>query len=104
MHHIDPFRLVSGRSQVAKIQYALKITFIFVALLFVDAVQRLVRVSQEAQANKEAQGPATDLRTETAVHSRKVRWPPEFLPPVERLTLGPLLIGLFSSMPSATST
>jgi hypothetical protein len=61
------------RPQVAKIQYALKITFIFVALLFVDAVQRLVRVSQEAQANKDAQGPATDLRTETAVHSRKVR-------------------------------
>ncbi|CED85299.1 B-cell receptor-associated protein and related proteins [Phaffia rhodozyma] len=54
---------------VAKIQYALKIAFIFVTLLFIDAVQRLVRVASKDQANQA--GGTTDLRSEEAIHSRK---------------------------------
>lgn len=55
---------------VAKLQYALKITFIFVAVLFLDAVQRMVKTVQEGEAAKENQG-MRDTRTESNWHAKK---------------------------------
>ncbi|KAF8473231.1 putative BAP31 domain protein [Kalaharituber pfeilii] len=41
------FRFISESALVAKLQYGMKITFIFILLLFVDSVNRVYRVSQE---------------------------------------------------------
>ncbi|KAE8538912.1 hypothetical protein D1P53_005280 [Cryptococcus gattii VGV] len=56
--------------QVAKIQYGLKITFIFVAVLFVDALQRMIRIAQEGATAKMKQDMA-DARTETNYAARR---------------------------------
>ncbi|KAF8753378.1 endoplasmic reticulum protein [Rhizoctonia solani] len=64
------FRFLSTSVIVAKIAYALKISFIFIAVLFVDAVQRMLRVSAEGQQAKQAAG-ATDVRTETNYAAKK---------------------------------
>ncbi|RSH87969.1 uncharacterized protein EHS24_000492 [Apiotrichum porosum] len=55
---------------VAKIQYALKITFIFVAVLFIDALQRMVRIAQEGAAAK-AKVEMADVRAETTYAARR---------------------------------
>jgi biopolymer transport protein ExbB/TolQ len=55
---------------IAKIQYGLKITFIFIAVLFVDALQRMVRIAQEG-AKAKAQPDITDARTEMAYAARR---------------------------------
>ncbi|KAJ9115046.1 hypothetical protein QFC22_005374 [Naganishia vaughanmartiniae] len=55
---------------VAKIQYGLKITFIFVAILFVDALQRMLKVAQEGQTAKQEKG-IQDIRVETNHSARK---------------------------------
>ncbi|KAG9098205.1 hypothetical protein FRC07_010678 [Ceratobasidium sp. 392] len=55
---------------VAKIAYALKISFIFVGVLFVDAVQRMLRVTAEAQQAKTAAG-AANVQTETNHAAKK---------------------------------
>jgi hypothetical protein len=34
---------------IAKVQYGLKITFIFVALLFVDAVNQMLKIQREKE-------------------------------------------------------
>ncbi|KAJ9114593.1 hypothetical protein QFC20_001467 [Naganishia adeliensis] len=57
-------------TQVAKIQYGLKITFIFVAILFVDALQRMLKVAQEGQTAKQEKG-IQDVRVETNHSARK---------------------------------
>ncbi|KAL7412234.1 B-cell receptor-associated protein 31-like-domain-containing protein [Mrakia frigida] len=64
------FHFLNENPIVAKVQYALKITFLFVALLFVDAVQRLVRVTQE-KSQQAAGGVATNPQGEAAYHGRK---------------------------------
>ncbi|KAM6493257.1 B-cell receptor-associated protein 31-like domain containing protein [Amanita muscaria] len=43
------FAFVSRSRIVAKIAYAIKIAFIFVGILFVDAVQRMLRATSEAE-------------------------------------------------------
>ncbi|KIR27272.1 endoplasmic reticulum protein [Cryptococcus deuterogattii LA55] len=58
------FHFLSENPVVAKIQYGLKITFIFVAVLFVDALQRMIRIAQEGATAKMKQDMA-DARTET---------------------------------------
>ncbi|KAJ9091591.1 hypothetical protein QFC19_009047 [Naganishia cerealis] len=55
---------LSENPVVAKIQYGLKITFIFVAILFVDALQRMLKVAQEGQTAKQEKG-IQDIRVET---------------------------------------
>ncbi|CAD6577605.1 MAG: hypothetical protein TREMPRED_001992 [Tremellales sp. Tagirdzhanova-0007] len=64
------FERESSGTPVAKIQYGLKITFIFVAVLFVDALQRMVRIAQEGAAAKSKQEMA-DVRTETNYSARR---------------------------------
>lgn len=41
------FRFISESALVAKLQYGMKITFIFILILFVDSVNRVYRVTQE---------------------------------------------------------
>ncbi|KAJ7730682.1 B-cell receptor-associated protein 31-like-domain-containing protein [Mycena maculata] len=47
------FGFLSESTVVAKIAYALKISFIFVAILFADAVQRMFRVTAESELAKQ---------------------------------------------------
>ncbi|KAJ9108074.1 hypothetical protein QFC19_002539 [Naganishia cerealis] len=61
---------LSENPVVAKIQYGLKITFIFVAILFVDALQRMLKVAQEGQTAKQEKG-IQDIRVETNHSARK---------------------------------
>ncbi|KAI5454295.1 Endoplasmic reticulum transmembrane protein 3 [Naganishia albida] len=61
---------LSENPVVAKIQYGLKITFIFVAILFVDALQRMLKVAQEGQTAKQEKG-IQDVRVETNHSARK---------------------------------
>ncbi|OXG27931.1 endoplasmic reticulum protein [Cryptococcus neoformans Ze90-1] len=64
------FHFLSENPVVAKIQYGLKITFIFVAVLFVDALQRMIRIAQEGATAKMKQDMA-DARTETNYAARR---------------------------------
>ncbi|KAI6037942.1 B-cell receptor-associated protein 31-like-domain-containing protein [Pisolithus marmoratus] len=64
------FRFLSESPIVAKVAYALKISFIFVGILFVDALQRMFRVTTEAEMMKSNQG-AQDVRTESSIAARK---------------------------------
>ncbi|KAJ7452097.1 B-cell receptor-associated protein 31-like-domain-containing protein [Mycena galericulata] len=47
------FGFLSESAAVAKIAYGLKISFIFVAILFADAVQRMFRVTAESELAKQ---------------------------------------------------
>ncbi|KAH9450625.1 hypothetical protein Pst134EB_018155 [Puccinia striiformis f. sp. tritici] len=47
------FRFLATSKLVAKLQYALKILFIFVTVLFVDSVQRMTKIHHEGEAAKE---------------------------------------------------
>ncbi|KAF7297271.1 hypothetical protein MIND_00960300 [Mycena indigotica] len=47
------FKFLSESPIVAKVAYALKISFIFVAILFADALQRMFRVTAEAELAKQ---------------------------------------------------
>jgi len=62
------FRFLSESYIVAKIAYGLKISFIFVAILFVDALHRMMRVTAESDLAKAGQ---QDVRTETNLSARK---------------------------------
>nr|ODN85358.1 endoplasmic reticulum protein [Cryptococcus depauperatus CBS 7841] len=64
------FHFLSENPIVAKIQYGLKITFIFVAVLFVDALQRMIRIAQEGATAKMKQD-MSDVRTETNYAARR---------------------------------
>jgi len=64
------FKFLAENPLIAKLQFALKILFIFVGILFADAVQHLIRVYQEGEAAK-SKGNRTDLRSETDWRSRK---------------------------------
>ncbi|KZW03133.1 B-cell receptor-associated 31-like protein [Exidia glandulosa HHB12029] len=56
---------------VAKIAYGLKISFIFIAILFIDAIQRMWRIVAEGEASKKDGSPVHDVRTETNLAARK---------------------------------
>jgi len=66
------FRFLSESPIVAKIAYGLKISFIFVGILFVDALQRMFRVQAESDLGKNGRGQGSpDIRTETTIAARK---------------------------------
>ncbi|KAF8735256.1 hypothetical protein AX14_002400 [Amanita brunnescens Koide BX004] len=63
------FAFMSGSWIVAKIAYAVKIAFIFVGILFVDAIQRMYRITAEVQLARTSQ--PGDLRVESSLAARK---------------------------------
>ncbi|OJT02699.1 hypothetical protein TRAPUB_6773 [Trametes pubescens] len=65
------FHFLSESPIIAKLAYGVKIAFIFIAILFVDAVQRMMRVTAEADLAKSNGAGAGDIRTETNVAARK---------------------------------
>jgi len=65
------FRFLSESPIVAKIAYGLKISFIFVGILFIDAVQRMLRVTAETEQAKTGGQGMQDIRTETNYAARK---------------------------------
>ncbi|KZV70555.1 B-cell receptor-associated 31-like protein [Peniophora sp. CONT] len=64
------FNFLATSPIVAKLAYGLKISFIFIAILFVDALQRMFRVATEVEAAKVGSG-MQDVRTETNIAARK---------------------------------
>jgi len=52
------FEFISGNPLVAKLQYGMKITFIFILILFVDSVNRVYRVQLELATAKQQGGTA----------------------------------------------
>ncbi|KAG0145159.1 hypothetical protein CROQUDRAFT_658961 [Cronartium quercuum f. sp. fusiforme G11] len=66
------FKFLSTSPLIAKLQYGLKILFIFVAVLFVDSLQRMNKIHNEGQAARDqGVGVGRDLRSETDWRSRK---------------------------------
>ncbi|TEB33776.1 B-cell receptor-associated 31-like protein [Coprinellus micaceus] len=66
------FTFLSTSPIVAKLAYGLKISFIFVAILFLDALQRMYRVGAEADLAKQGRGNVVqDVRTDTNLAARK---------------------------------
>ncbi|KAG6911078.1 hypothetical protein DXG01_004593 [Tephrocybe rancida] len=65
------FTFLSESPIVAKVAYALKISFIFVAILFADALQRMFKITAESELAKSGQQGHSDVRTETNVAARK---------------------------------
>jgi len=65
------FSFLSTSVIVAKIAYGLKISFIFVGILFLDALQRMFRVTAETDLAKSGKGAMPDIRAETNMHARK---------------------------------
>ncbi|KAF8439811.1 B-cell receptor-associated protein 31-like-domain-containing protein [Boletus edulis BED1] len=64
------FRFFSESPIVAKIAYGLKISFIFVGVLFADALQRMFRVTAE-QDSARTDHTVHDVRTESSFAARK---------------------------------
>jgi len=65
------FRSLSENPIVAKIAYGLKISFIFIAILFVDALQRMLRITTEVETAKSSGQGIQDVRAETSIAARK---------------------------------
>jgi B-cell receptor-associated protein 31 len=65
------FRFLSESPIIAKVSYGLKISFIFVVVLFVDALQRMFRINLEIEAAKSGGHGMQDIRTETSHAARK---------------------------------
>ncbi|KAG1816704.1 B-cell receptor-associated protein 31-like-domain-containing protein [Suillus subaureus] len=65
------FRFLSESPIVAKVAYGLKISFIFVGILFLDALQRMFRVTAETEMAKTGGQSMHDVRTETNFAARK---------------------------------
>jgi len=65
------FQFLSESVVVAKLAYGLKITFIFVAVLFIDALQRMLKVTAEADVAKNSGNGMHDVRTESNFAARK---------------------------------
>ncbi|KXN90819.1 hypothetical protein AN958_03473, partial [Leucoagaricus sp. SymC.cos] len=65
------FLFLSTSAIVAKIAYILKISFIFVAILFADALQRMLRITAETELAKSGKAGIPDVRAETNIHARK---------------------------------
>ncbi|KAK7446974.1 Endoplasmic reticulum transmembrane protein 3 [Stygiomarasmius scandens] len=64
------FHFLSESPIIAKLAYALKISFIFVGILFFDALQRMFRITAESEMAKSGQNMG-DIRTETNLAARK---------------------------------
>ncbi|TFK48270.1 B-cell receptor-associated 31-like protein [Heliocybe sulcata] len=64
------FHFLSESPIISKLAYALKIAFIFVGILFVDALQRMFRVTAESDVARQS-GQSHDVRTETTFAARK---------------------------------
>jgi len=64
------FKTIATSPLIAKIQYCLKIVFIFIAVLFADALNHMLKVQNEGLAAKEG-GVTRDIRSETDLRSRK---------------------------------
>jgi len=64
------FHFLSESPIVGKVAYGLKISFIFVGILFVDALQRMFRITAEVDLAKK-QGQTADVRVETNMAARK---------------------------------
>jgi len=66
------FSFLTESKIVAKVAYGLKISFIFVAILFADALQRMFRVTAESDLAKSNKGGmVSDIRTDTGIAARK---------------------------------
>jgi len=65
------FRFLSENHVVAKVAYGLKISFIFVAILFADALQRVFRVTAEYETTKADHGVHHDARNDSSFAARK---------------------------------
>ncbi|KAF5383893.1 hypothetical protein D9757_007382 [Collybiopsis confluens] len=65
------FGFFSESPIIAKIAYGVKISFIFVGILFFDALQRMFRITAEADMAKSGQQGMGDVRTETSFAARK---------------------------------
>lgn len=66
------FRFLSESPIIAKVAYGLKISFIFVGILFLDALQRMFRVTAETELAKTGgQGMHDVLRNESNFAARK---------------------------------
>ncbi|KAF7794630.1 hypothetical protein EIP86_005767 [Pleurotus ostreatoroseus] len=67
------FHFLSESPLVAKLAYGLKITFIFVAVLFVDALQRMWRVTAEADVARNSGTGMPDVRAESSIAARNAQ-------------------------------
>ncbi|KAK3723186.1 Endoplasmic reticulum transmembrane protein 3 [Vermiconidia calcicola] len=66
------FSFISESPIIAKLQYGLKITFIFILILFVDSVNRVYRVQVElSQAKHQQAGPGVAGSERMEVQARK---------------------------------
>jgi len=65
------FGFLSESPIVAKVAYALKISFIFVAILFADALQRMFRVTAEAELAKQNGAHPSGAQAENSLAARK---------------------------------
>ncbi|KAJ7222397.1 B-cell receptor-associated protein 31-like-domain-containing protein [Mycena pura] len=66
------FRFLSESPIVAKAAYALKISFIFVGILFADALQRMFRVTAESElAKQNGANHASNIQVENSIAARK---------------------------------
>merc|ERR1711990_198754 len=64
------FKFISESPTVARMQYGLKILFLFVGVLFVDALQHMIKIHREGQLARET-GNRMEVRAETDWRSRK---------------------------------
>jgi len=66
------FTFISESPLIAKLQYGMKITFIFILILFIDSVNRVYRVQVElAESNKQQGGAAVLGHERMEVQARK---------------------------------
>jgi len=66
------FTFISESPLIAKLQYGMKITFIFILILFIDSVNRVYRVQVElAESNKQQGGSAVLGHERMEVQARK---------------------------------
>jgi hypothetical protein len=64
------FEFISNSPLIAKLQYGMKITFIFILILFVDSVNRVYRVQRELSEHSTA-GPYAQASDRMEVQARK---------------------------------
>ncbi|GAA6001731.1 uncharacterized protein JCM10292_005013 [Rhodotorula paludigena] len=64
------FKAIAESPILAKVQYGLKITFIFVAVLFADAVNQMLKIHREKEIATGAAG-VPDMRAQSDYRSRK---------------------------------
>jgi len=65
------FTFLSTSQLVAKLAYGLKIAFIFIAVLFVDALQRVLRVTAEADLAKQSGVVHANAQSESSHAAKK---------------------------------